>query len=122
MRRLARSLVASLAPVCLPSRGWGRQLSLGTLLLLLVVPAVAQRFTAAIRGQVTDPSRAVIAGAKVTLKNEGTGLGRTATTNEAGYYSFPYLPVGSYQVEVAIAGFKTEVRTRIVINVATCAR
>ena len=90
----------------------GRRLSLGALLLLLAVPAFAQRFTAAIRGHVTDPSRAAIAGAKVTLRNEGTGLARSVTTNEAGNYSFPDLPVGSYQVEVTFAGFKKEVRTR----------
>jgi len=95
-----------------------RQLSWGALLLLLAAPAVAQRFTAAIRGHVTDPSRAVVVGAKVTLKNEGTGLARAAKTNEAGNYSFPDLPVGGYQVEVTFAGFKTEVRTRIIINVA----
>ena len=118
MRRLARSLVATLASV----RLCRRPLCLGALLLLLAVPAFAQRFTAAIRGRVTDPSRAVIAGARVTLRNEGTGLARAAATNDAGNYSFPDLPVGSYQVEVAFAGFKTEVRTRIVINVATCAR
>ena len=86
-----------------------QRLSLTALLLLLAVPVFAQRFTAAIRGTVTDPSNAVIAGAKVTLKNEETGLTRTATTNEAGNYSFPDLPVGSYQVEVTFTGFKSAV-------------
>src|SRR5512147_2645629 len=59
-----------------------QRLSLTALLLLLAGPVLAQRFTAAIRGTVTDPSTAVIAGAKVTLKNEETGLARTVTTNE----------------------------------------
>jgi hypothetical protein len=86
--------------------------------LLLAGPALAQRFTATIRGNVTDPSTAVIAGAKVTLRNEETGLARTAATNETGNYSFPDLPVGSYEVEVTFTGFKSAVRTRIVINVA----
>ena len=86
-----------------------QRLSLTALLVLLAVPVFAQRFTAAIRGNVTDPSNAVIAGAKVTLRNEETGLTRTATTNEAGNYSFPDLPVGSYQVEVTFAGFKSAV-------------
>jgi hypothetical protein len=43
---------------------------LTALLLLLAAPVFAQRFTAAIRGNVTDPSAAVIAGATVTVKNE----------------------------------------------------
>ncbi len=42
-----------------------QRLSLTALLLLLAGPVFAQRFTAAIRGNVTDPSGAVIAGAKV---------------------------------------------------------
>ncbi len=96
----------------------GQRLSLTVLVLLLAVPVLAQRFTAAIRGNVTDPSHAVIAGAKVALKNEATGLARTAVTNEAGNYSFADLPVGSYEVEVAFTGFKSAARTRIVLNVA----
>ena len=95
-----------------------QRLSLTTLLLLLAGPVLAQRFTAAIRGNVTDPSNAVIAGAQVTLRNEETGLARTAASNEAGNYSFADLPVGSYQVEVTVTGFRSAVRTRIVINVA----
>ena len=96
----------------------GQRLSLTALLLLLAGPALAQRFTAAIRGTVTDPSTAVIVGAKVTLRNEETGLARRAATNEAGNYSFADLPVGTYEVEVAFAGFKSAARTGIVVNVA----
>jgi hypothetical protein len=95
-----------------------QRLSLTALSFLLTVPVFAQRFTAAIRGNVTDPSDAVIVGAKVTLKNEETGLTRMSTTNGAGNYSFPDLPVGSYRVEVAFSGFKSAVQTAIVINVA----
>ena len=97
---------------------FSRRQSLAALLWLLAPPVAAQKFTAAIRGNVTDPSRAVIAGAQVTLENEETGLTRTATTNEAGNYSFPDLPVGSYRVEVVFTGFKTTVRTGVVVNVA----
>ena len=95
-----------------------QRLSLTALVFLLTVPVFAQRFTAAIRGNVTDPSSTVIAGAKVTLKNEETGLTRIATTNDAGNYAFPDLPVGSYQVEVAFSGFKSAVQTSILIDVA----
>jgi Carboxypeptidase regulatory-like domain len=93
--------------------------AVGTVLLALTAPPVlAQRFTAAIRGAVVDPTQATVEGAKVTLKGEDTGLSRTATTNSAGLYSFTELPVGSYQVTVERAGFKTATRTRIVLNVA----
>jgi hypothetical protein len=95
-----------------------QRLSLTALVFLLTVPVFAQRFTAAIRGNVTDPSSAVIAGAKVTLRNEETGLSRIATTNDSGNYSFADLPVGSYEIEVSFSGFKSAVRTAIVIDVA----
>jgi hypothetical protein len=92
--------------------------SLAALLLLVAAPVFAQRFTAAIRGNVTDQSGAVLAGATVTLKNEGTGLTRTMATNTAGNYSFQDLPVGSYQVEVSFTGFKSSVQTKVAISPA----
>src|SRR5258706_7285434 len=95
-----------------------QRLLLAALVLLMSVPVFAQKFTASSRGTVTDTSNAVIAGAKVTLKNEETGLNRTMTTNTAGNFSFPDLPVGSYRVEVEFTGFKTAVRTKIGISVA----
>ncbi len=51
-----------------------RRLCLVGLLLLLSVPAFAQRFTATIRGTVTDPTRAPIPGAKVTVKAVPIGV------------------------------------------------
>src|SRR5512140_3559384 len=95
-----------------------QRLSLVALALILAVPVFAQKFTASIRGTVTDPTEAAVSGAKVTLANEETGLTRTVSTNPAGNYSFADLPVGSYRVEVEIAGFKTAVRSKVEINVA----
>src|SRR5688500_5865943 len=98
-----------------------RRLSLWSVLALFAVmatPAFAQRFTASIRGTVTDTSNAVVPAAKVTLKNEETGLTRTMPTNSSGNYSFADLPVGSYRIEVESPGFKTAVRTKIGISVA----
>src|SRR5262245_4541467 len=96
-----------------------RWLPLATVwLLLLALPAVAQRITASIRGTVTDQSGGVISGAKVTVTNEGTGLTRSGNSNDKGNYSFSELPVGSYRVEVAFEGFKSEVRSKVLINVA----
>ena len=95
-----------------------KRASLAAILLLIAAPVFAQRFTAAIRGTVTDPSAAAVAGAKVTLTNENTGLTRGMTTNAAGNYAFDDLPVGSYKIEVEFAGFKSAVRSKVVINVA----
>jgi Carboxypeptidase regulatory-like domain len=88
------------------------------LTLLAAVPAAAQRITATIRGTVTDSSGAVIPGATVTVKGEDTGLTRTATTNEAGNFSFPDLPVGRYRVDASLQGFKEASITDVTLNVA----
>jgi hypothetical protein len=95
-----------------------RCLLLAGSLVVLAVPAVAQKITALIRGTVTDPSSAVIAGAEVTVTNEDTGLTRSVTTNSAGIYAFPELPVGSYKIAVEAAGFTSAVHSRITLNVA----
>jgi hypothetical protein len=93
-------------------------LLLAASVVLFSVPVFAQRITATIRGTITDSTGAVVPGASVTVRNEETGLTRSATTTSAGIYSFAELPVGSYRVEVELSGFKSEVRSRIVLNVA----
>jgi hypothetical protein len=98
-------------------RGWQRLL-VAALLVLFAVPAFAQKFTASIRGTVVDPSNAIVTGAKVSLKNEETGLSRTMETNKDGNYFFADLPLGSYRVEVESPGFSIAVRTKIVLSVA----
>ncbi|HXY38656.1 MAG TPA: carboxypeptidase-like regulatory domain-containing protein, partial [Vicinamibacteria bacterium] len=94
------------------------RLFLAAVVLLLAVPAFAQRFTASIRGTVTDNTGAVVPGATVKLTNQGTGVAREVVTNTAGNYSFADLQVGTYSVEVALQGFKTTVRRDVVVNVA----
>jgi hypothetical protein len=96
---------------------WHRSL-LAVALLLAAVPCFAQRTTATLRGVVTDPSGAVIAGAEVAAKGEETGFTRSTTTNSAGIYVFADLPVGTYRLDVSFAGFKSAARTRIQLNVA----
>lgn len=61
----------------------------------------------AILGVITDPSGAVIAGAVVTVTNTGTGLTRSATSNDAGIFEVLALPNGTYSVSVMMNGFKT---------------
>src|SRR6266540_574530 len=96
-------------------------LSLGALCLslALAVCAWAQTNTSRISGTVTDSSGAVIAGAKVTAKNDATGVAQTQATTEAGLYSFPSLPVGSYTITVEMTGFKTANQAGVIIQVNT---
>src|SRR5260370_1277522 len=68
--------------------------------------ASAQVLYGSIVGTVTDPTGSVISKAGVTVTNTLTGLSRQASADEAGYYSIPNLPPGTYDVAVSASGFK----------------
>jgi outer membrane receptor protein involved in Fe transport len=87
-------------------------------ILLATVSLSAQTFRGTILGTVTDPTGAVIAGAKVTVKNAGTGLERATETSAGGSYSLPELPIGTYSVTVVQQGFQTFVATGVTVDVA----
>jgi hypothetical protein len=73
---------------------------------LLPAKALAQgETTSAIIGEVRDASRAVVAGATVTITNHETGLKRSAKTDDAGRFNFAQLKPGSYSVTVEAQGF-----------------
>jgi hypothetical protein len=88
------------------------------LLLLVSWPALlaAQGTSATITGFVTDPTKALIAGAKVDVINMDTNIHYTATTNQAGSYTVPSLPPGPYRIEVQKPGFKTVVKSDLVLH------
>jgi len=83
----------------------------------LVPTAIAQGTGGRILGRVSDPTGAVLAGVKITLTNDATGVVRDTTTNEAGDYSLIEVPVGSYSLGFDLTGFKTNVRHDVVIQV-----
>src|SRR6202140_1106933 len=63
--------------------------------------------TGSIQGTVTDPSGAVVSGAKVVVINQGTGQTQTLTTNAAGSYSSQALDPGQYKLQVSAKGFSS---------------
>jgi hypothetical protein len=67
--------------------------------------ALGQTVTGSITGQVTDPSGAIVVGAKVTAENQGTSVKTSALTNAAGVYTLRFLPVGTYKVTIEATGF-----------------
>ncbi len=87
--------------------------------LLAAISLSAQTFRGTILGTVTDPSGAVIAGAKVTVRNMGTGLERSTETSADGSYSLPELPIGTYNVTVTQTGFQTFVASGVTVDVAS---
>jgi hypothetical protein len=78
--------------------------------------AFAQFDSGQISGFVRDDTGAVVPGAAVTTTNEGNGEKHRITTTPEGYYIFPELFVGKYSVTIEKAGFKTFLKTGIVIN------
>ena len=76
------------------------------------------RYTAQVRGTVTDPAHAVVNNAKVTVTNESTSIATTATTNARGEYVVNGLRPASYTVKVEAPGFRNVVRTRLVLAVS----
>lgn len=77
--------------------------------------------TGALTGTVTDPSGAVIVGAKVTATNIGTGQPRAAETGSDGSYKFSLLQPGNYSVEFSAKGFKTAEVPSVTVNVTETA-
>ncbi|HYO82669.1 MAG TPA: TonB-dependent receptor, partial [Bryobacteraceae bacterium] len=81
--------------------------------LLAAAPVSAQVTTATIYGRVLDPSGAGIPQAKVTLLNEGTNTSSSATSDETGDFTVPFLPVGRYSISIEANGFRGQKRTGI---------
>ena len=83
--------------------------------------AQSQLGTGAISGAVQDTSGGVIAGARVTVTNAGTGLVRQLESSESGQFFAPVLPTGSYRLRVSKSGFATVERQGIEVNVGATA-
>ena len=94
-----------------------RVVSCALLLLGAVRPAAGQSVTGTILGTVTDASGAVVAGAKVTILNEGTALTRTVVSDVSGEYTVPSLPTGRYTVMSEMSGFKALALSNIEVGV-----
>ncbi len=74
--------------------------------LLFAANLFAQADRGIITGLVTDPQGAPIPNAAVQIKDSGTGVVTTVKTTSEGNYSTPPLVIGTYEVSVALPGFK----------------
>jgi Carboxypeptidase regulatory-like domain len=82
----------------------------------------AQSTESSILGTVRDAAGAVVAGAKVTLANQGTNDERGQTTDEAGDYRFSGILAGKYTVAVEAPGFKTSITKDITVDLSQIRR
>jgi hypothetical protein len=75
--------------------------------LTIAAAAAWAQFSGTIQGTVQDPAGAVVPNAKVQLKNAGTGVSSSSTTDSEGNYRFVSLAPGSYEMTVDASGFRT---------------
>lgn len=79
-------------------------------------PCFGQAFTANLTGLVTDPSNAVVPGARVKLRNRGTNETRQTESGPAGRYTLSQLLPGAYDLTVEANGFKTSMQQSIILR------
>src|SRR5205823_3453778 len=107
-----RAALQSAEPVVIaPQQGYPLGMFNKTCLLALCAFLSAgvwgQVSTSRLTGTVVDSSGAAVPNAKVTVRNDETGVARSATLSDSGVYTFDALPTGMYTVEVEATGFKT---------------
>ncbi len=107
---------------CIASRMFPRYTSLALSLLVLLLSSVAVLAqttisTGSIQGTITDPSGAVVSGAKVTIRNRGTDQNSITATNSSGTYASGALTPGNYVVRIEASGFRTvEIPVTVQVN------
>ena len=87
------------------------------LVFFLLAGLHAQSTNASLTGRITDPNKAVITSAVVTVINAGTGIHYRGMTNETGQYYVSNLPPGRYRIEVEKLGFKAVIQSGLILHV-----
>src|ERR1700732_2664728 len=77
----------------------------------------AQSTNASLTGRITDPKKAGITAATITVINTGTGIHYQGLTNETGTYYVSNLPPGRYRIEVEKLGFKAVIQSGVILHV-----
>ncbi len=94
-------------------------------LSMVVAGAHAQSVgnSGSVNGTVLDPTGAVVAGAKVEIRNPVSAFDRSTTTDSAGKFAFTNIPFNPYHLTVTAAGFTmysqdVEARSSVPVNVS----
>lgn len=83
---------------------------------LLVGVMWGQGIFATLTGVVSDPTGAVVKGAKVVLTDAGSGSIRDSQTDTDGYFTFASVPVGKYTLKIEAQGFEAYKADDIVLG------
>src|SRR5260370_32283203 len=76
---------------------------------------------AALRGTVTDPSNASVAGASLVLVNIQTGVEIRTESSQMDQYRFLFVNPGTYRLTTEMAGFHKQIREGIVLETGQAA-
>ncbi len=98
-------------------KGIGR-ICIVVMFLLSVAPVRADT-VGTISGTVKDATGSVIPDIAVNIRNVDTSVQQTTKTNGDGFFAFPSLAVGHYEIEITHTGFKPYKRTGLTIDVNT---
>jgi len=103
---------------CKSSATQMRQFLFTCILFLCTASAViAQAGRGSISGLVTDPTGAIVPGAKITLLNQGNGVTQHSVTTAGGLYSFVSLSPGVYKVTASMKGFESVAQDKVTVTV-----
>ena len=87
--------------------------------LLLSAASARADTVGSISGTVKDATGSVVPDVAVTVRNVDTAVQQTTKTNADGFYAFPSLAVGHYEIDISYTGFKPYKRTGLTIDVNT---
>ncbi|MEI9814865.1 MAG: TonB-dependent receptor [Acidobacteriota bacterium] len=77
---------------------------------------------ATVTGTISDATGAVVANAPITLRNIENGQTFSAASSETGNFTVSQLPIGDYDLTVAVPGFKTYTHTKFHLAAAQTMR
>ncbi len=96
------------------------------IVFLLLLPGLAASFAQTwnghLEGIVLDPSGEAVPGATLQLRNIATEQLRQTVSDPQGYYTFPLLPVGTYELKVEKTGFAAKLMPGLVMHVGETLR
>lgn len=101
-------------------RSFSRAVGMSAIVLFLAaLSAFAQLDTGSISGVVADPSGSVVKDVTITAQETSTGTVYKTTSSTTGYYVFPSLRTGTYQLKAECSGFRTVIYSGLVVTVAS---
>ncbi|MFZ0980021.1 MAG: TonB-dependent receptor, partial [Candidatus Acidiferrales bacterium] len=100
---------------------FGLQVVFAIAVLLACTGSAFAQANAQLSGTVTDQSGGVVGKVAITLRDVGTNVTYTATSNDSGFYAIPNLPSGTYELKASYTGFAAFTQQGIVLTVGESA-